>query len=528
MRFRNVIAFVAVFALLVVSCGSDGDATTTTAADTTATTQATGSETTEGPATTAAQAEGGGTLTVARYETFGGWLLDSAAAYGDYSTHLAVMEPLLRFSADGESVESGLAESWVYDPDGLTMTFTLHEGARFSNGDPVTAEDVAFSLDVWRAGPNFGLSWESIAAVTGEGREIVFDLLYPDNTILAIMSSSVSGVMPKDFAGMTEDEFYSSPIGAGAFKVEDWSPNQIALIPNEFFYDPERPKVDRVVIDVLTDEVERQILFEAGAVQINELLSPIIAAQYDQTDVYRAKIHAIEHVSLNVLRPPFDDQLVREAVGYAIDYEGIGAALGDYYQLPSGILPPNIRNWVLPTEPYYRQDLAKAQELMDQSSAAGGVEVEMIYDSGAEIYALIGQILQVNLAEIGINVTLTSSETGAFLDRFYTIDADMSMWGYGAISPDMSDPMNWIMSTGWLGSGYETDTLLGDFFAYSEAPTAAEMQAIVLKIQDEAYANAASISVAEGSYLYAVDQNLTGFVSAPWPLTYWDVIGLGN
>jgi peptide/nickel transport system substrate-binding protein len=531
MRLRNAITIVAVFALFAMACGDD-DATTTTAAP--ATTQAAGGETTEAPATTATPAttvapEAGGALTITRYEVFGGWLLDAAAAYGDYSTQLAVMEPLLRFGEDGIDLYPGLAESWVYDPDGLTVTFTLQEGARFSNGDPVTAEDVEFSLGVWREGPNFGASWDSVAAVSGEGREVVLELLYPDNTIESIMSSSVSGIMPKDFAGMTADEFYQNPIGAGAFVVAEWSPTRIVLTPNEFFYDPERPKVDEVVLEVLTDEVERQILFEAGDTQINELLSQTIAPQYDPADIYFAREHAIEHLSLNVLRPPFDDPLVREAVAYAIDYEAIVAGLGEeYYSLPTGILPPNIRNWVPPTEPYYRRDLAKAQDLMDQSSAAGGVDVELLFDSGAEIYPLMGQILQVNLAEIGINVTLAPLETGGFLDRAYSIDADMTMWGYGAITPDMSDPMFWIMSTGWLFSGQETDTLFGDFLTYAEAPDEAGMHAVVTKIQDEAFTYAASIAVAQGHYLFAVDQNLTGFWSAPWPLSYWDTIALGG
>ncbi|MDR9452212.1 MAG: ABC transporter substrate-binding protein, partial [Acidimicrobiia bacterium] len=371
---------------LASACGTE---TTETTAGGTATTPS-GTETTAGGTeTTGAPSEGGGTLTAVRFESFDGWVLDSAAAYSSYQTHLAVMEPLLRFGADGVSLEPGLAESWVYDPEGLTLTFTLQENARFSNGEPVTAEDVAFSLDVWRAGPNFGLSWESIAAVTGEGNQVVLELAYPDNTITPIMASSVSGIMPKDFAGMTEEEYYNSPIGAGPFVVDEWSlGGRIVLSPNPYFYDPERPKVDELVLEVIADETERQILFQSGDVQINEYLSPTIAPQYDPADVYKCTIHSVEHIGMNVLRPPFDDPLVRQAVAYAIDYEAIDAALGEYFGLPSGILAPNIWNWVPPTKPYFRRDLAKAQDLMGQSAAAGGADVELIYDSGNELDTL--------------------------------------------------------------------------------------------------------------------------------------------
>jgi ABC-type transport system substrate-binding protein len=65
------------------------------------------------------------TLHVYRSESFDGWVLDSAAAYASYQTHAAVMEPLLRFAADGIHVKPGLAESWTYDPATFTWTFVL-------------------------------------------------------------------------------------------------------------------------------------------------------------------------------------------------------------------------------------------------------------------------------------------------------------------------------------------------------------------------------------------------------------------
>ena len=523
MRFRTLIVLLAVMAMFAAACSSDdgGDSTETTAAGgATETTSAGGEE---------GDDEGGGTLRVARFESFDGWVLDSAAAYSSYQTHLAVFEPLLRFGADGVSLEPGLAKEWDYDPEALTMTFTLQDGASFSNGEPVTAEDVAFSLEVWRAGPNFGLSWESIAAVSGEGNQVVIELAFPDNTILPVMASSVSGIIPKAFAGMSEDDFYSNPIGAGAFKVEEWSlGSRTVLSANEHYYAPDRPHVAEVIIDTVADETERQILFEGGDAHIVEYLSPTVAPQYSQESVYVCSIHSIEHIGLNVLRPPFDDPAVRQALAYAIDYQAISDGLGEYFDLPSGILAPNIWNWVPPTKDPYRQDLDMAKDLLAQSSAPDGATVEIIYDSGNDLDTLVVQILQSNLAEIGFDVQLMSLETGAFLDRAFSIDADMTIWNYGAIQPDMGDPMNWIIATGWLFSGFEADTLFDQFLAYADAATPEDQQAIVAQIQDDAIDNVAAIPLAEGSYLHAVSTDLAGFESAPWGLYYWDTISLDS
>ena len=510
-----------VLAMIAAACSSSGGNTTTTQAGTDST-QATETTSDGGGAD-------GGTLKVVRYESFDGWVLDSAAGYSSYQTDQAVMEPLLRYGADGASLEPGLASEWNYDPDALEITFTLRDNARFSNGDPVTADDVAFSADVWKAGPNFGVSFESITEVTGDGQNVVIHLAGPDNTLLPFLSSSVAGIMPKDFAGMTEDEFYANPIGAGPFTVKEWSTGgRIVLGRNEFYYDPSRPYVDEVVIDVVADETERQLLFDGGQADIIEYLALTAASRYDQANVYACATHRVEHVGLNVNNPPLDDTAVRQAIAYAIDYQAITDTLGAYATLPSGIVAPNVINWAPPTQPYFRRDLEKAKQLIAGSSGAGGASLEVIYDSGSDEDALIAQILKSNLADIGIDVQLQGLETLAFLDSAFGLASDMTIWNYGAVSPDVSDPLAWIMVTEWLFSGYETDTLLDQFYAYAEAATPEEEQAIVAQIQDDAIDEAAAIAVMEGSFLHGVNPDLSGFWSAPWGLYYYDTIQLGS
>ncbi len=531
MRRTTAIALMIVFALFAGACSSSDDADTSDTTDGATETTADATSTTAGgtDTTTGTSAGSDEPLRVVRFESFAGWDLDGAAGYADYQTHFQVMEGLLRFGADGESLEPGLAEEWVWDADAFTWTFTLRENATFSNGDTVTVEDVAFSLDVWREGPNFGVSVENILDVTGEGKTVVMQLGSVDNTILPWMAASVSGIMPADYAGMTRDEFLLKPIGAGAYQVDEWSVGgQIVLSANPYFYDSERPMIKNVIIDTVPDETSRQILFEGGEADLVEYLSPTVAPQYDPGSVYQAELHSVEHIGLNVLRPPFDDPLARQAVAYAIDYEQISAALAPYFFLPSGILAPNIRNWAPPTQPYYRQDLAKAKDLLAQSTVPDGGAVEFIYDIGNDLDALMGQIIQSNLAEIGFDVTLTGLETGAFLDRAFTIDADITVWNYGAVSPDISDPLSWIMVTAWLFSGQETDTLLDDFFAYAVAETPEAAQAVIVDVQDKAIDDAAAIALAEGFYLTAVNPALTGFASAPWGLHYYDTIGWGS
>ena len=131
----------------------------------------------------------GGTLHVVRAESFDGWDQDKAAAYASYQTLLAVLEPLVRFNANGKDIEPGIATSWTYDAKKMTWTFALRDGVTFSDGTPLTSADVAFSESVWAAGPNFGGLYSGIKKVlTPDPKTAVFQMSAPNTTLPVQMS----------------------------------------------------------------------------------------------------------------------------------------------------------------------------------------------------------------------------------------------------------------------------------------------------------------------------------------------------
>jgi peptide/nickel transport system substrate-binding protein len=519
-RKTGAIVLLAALALVAAASGGGrGGATTTAAAA-------------KGTSGTVSTPRRGGTLRVVRTESFDGWVLDAAAAYASYQTDAAVIEGLLRPGANGTSVERGLAESWVRDAKAHTWTFKLRKNARFSDGSPVTSKDVIFSLGIWKAGPNFGGSYVNIKGATAaDARTVVFKLgsAY-DNTFLALMASSVSGVMPANFGGKKKAEYYKHPIGAGAFKVDKWTVGgRIQLSRNTFFYDSKRPSVDRVVIDVVADDNERKILFDSGQADLVEYVSAATAAQYDRSKLDVLPPSQIEHLSLNVKHPPFNDVRVRRAVADAIDYQAIIKGPFSGFGAPAtGILAPNLANWAPPTQPYYTTNLKRARTLLAGSSAPHGAAAELIYDSGVASDVLVAQILKDNLGKLGFNVKLTGLETGAFVGRAFAVDADMTLWSYGAISPDISDPLGWFLGTGWLFTGLKTDVLSKQFQAYRTAATAKGRSAVIRKIQDQAVASAHAIALTQFQVVHAVNPQLSGFASAPWGLSYYDTISLGK
>lgn len=164
------------------------------------------------------------TLHVYRSESFDGWVLDSAAAYASYQTHAAVLEPLVRFAADGIYVEPGLAESWTYNADTCTWTFLLRANAKFSNDAPVSSQDVLFSFGIWSKGVNFGRSFDRISELVAvDARTVRFVMKSPDSTLPATLSGSIAGIMPANFGGLTKDRYYAAPFSAGPYTVRKWS-----------------------------------------------------------------------------------------------------------------------------------------------------------------------------------------------------------------------------------------------------------------------------------------------------------------
>jgi peptide/nickel transport system substrate-binding protein len=469
----------------------------------------------------------GDTLEVVRAESFDGWVLDSAAAYATYQTHPAVLEGLLRFGSDGKSVEAGLADEWEYDADAMTWTFRIRDGARFSDGSPVTSADVAFSLEVWKQGFNFGPLYEGVKRVrTPDQRTAIFELTTPNSVFDALLSASVSGVMPEDFGGVGEDQFYRNPIGAGAYKVDDWSRSgEIVLSPNEFFYDGERPRFNRIVMDVVPDESERSILFDAGDADIVEYVPAPIASQYDEDSLEVLPPSQVIHVSMNAQRPPFDDLALRRAVAQAIDYQSIvDGPLEGYANLPTGILSPNIANWSPPSQAYFTTNLERARDELAASAQPQGVSAELIYDSAVREHELAAQVIQANLADLGIDIELRGLETGAFIDRAFALDADIVLWSYGPVSPDVSDPLGWILGTSWLFTGFNTGSLGQIYDDYVASDSDAQRAELVTEFQDEAIREVPAVAFAETQVIHAVADGIGGFAPAPWGLFYYDTL----
>lgn len=462
-------------------------------------------------------------LRIARSESFDGWDPDKASAYASYQTLQAVLEPMLRLDPDGVSVDPGIATRWTHDSAMRTWTFTLRDGVRFSDGSPLTSADVAFSATQWKAGPNYGGMYQHIERVeTPDARTARFVLSAPDASFPVFMTWSSSAVFPKGFGGRSADAYFSKPVGAGPFTVDRWSPGgRIVLARSPHYYLADRPHVDRVVIDVVEEDAET--MFEAGQLDIVEYVSPLEASRFGD-DLRTLAPSQVEHLSLNRNSRGLGDRRVREALAHAIDYDAIrvGAFRGTA-SAPSGILPPGLPGVVPPTTPMPKYDPALARTLLREAGARN-LSFEVIYDAANNTDVLLAQILQAGFEKVGVKLKLSGLETGTFIDRAYGLDADMVLWSFGAVSPDVVDPMSWFTGTSWLFSGLDTAPLLRQIAEYRRTADAEQRERIVTAVQNEAVSELPAINLGQYSVQHAVKPYVSGFEPTPWGMYALDTI----
>ena len=176
-------------------------------------------------ARTSATPTPGGDLVIAR--TSDSTTIDTRGAFDNEAIWVfqQLYETLYVVTPDGKGVKPWLATSYDLSPDKLTYTFHLRKGVKFHNGQEMTADDVKFSIDGAR-NPKTGWGYIDIAikSVTVKDKyTVVIKTKYQWAPLVADIALFNNSIIPKNYAGKTEKEFFAAPIGTGAFKWDHWT-----------------------------------------------------------------------------------------------------------------------------------------------------------------------------------------------------------------------------------------------------------------------------------------------------------------
>lgn len=466
----------------------------------------------------------GGTLNVLRANPFEGFDLDKQTLNSSYQISQAVIEPLVRVGKDGTSLEPGLATSWKYTKGGTRLALELHPDATFSDGAPVTAADVAFSVRTWQDGPNYGATFATIEDVEIiDDKSLVLHLSSPDTALIAFLAWANAGVMPENFGGRSAQEYYQDPIGAGAFTVDEWSTNgAVVLEKNPDYYQEDRPYVDEVVSTFASDPNSVTLRLQSGEADMADEILPVTAATLGES-VYAGPEHLTPVLLMNNREAGLADVDVRRAIAHAIDYEAIAeGALKGYGTAPEGALPTNLDHWAPPSQPYFSRDLDQADELLAGASNAPD-ELELIYPNDASS-SVMAQVIQENLGEIGIDVELRSADTGTAFGAMSAGDYELLIFSNNAISPDASDPAWYIVATQTMFTGFPTDEATDILVDYASTQDDTEKEAAITELQDLWTEQAPYVALAHTPALEGIRDVVHDAHVTPWGVYYFDTI----
>ncbi len=334
-----------------------------------------------------------------------------------YAVHDALVKPM-----PGSDNTPSLAESWTMSKDGLVYEFVLRKGARFHNGEPVTAEDVKFSFDRYKGAAAKLLKDKVQEVQIPDPARVRFVLKEPWPDFMTFYGTSATGaawIVPKQYVEKVgEDGFKKAPIGAGPYKVVSFNPG-VDLVMEAFEgYWRKVPSVKRLVLRSMPDETTRAAALKAGEVDIVYLLSGPTAQEIKRSPGLRLAAAVPPGVPFLDLpeqwdpKSPWHDRRVRLAASHALDRNALNQAETLGLSRPTGTIIPRSLDFARPYDPP-PYDPAQAKKLLAEAGYPNG------FDAGELTpfppYFGLAEGLINYLQAVGIRTRLRTMERAAFL-----------------------------------------------------------------------------------------------------------------
>ena len=365
---------------------------------------------------------------------------------------------------DFTKIQPKLADRWEISADGLTYTFHLHRGVRFHNGNPVTAADVRFSmrrLKYLEDNPSFFMDSVKDVQVV-DPATVRFVLSAPDASFLAALAAPPTGILDSKVViaqGGTDAEnaktadkatswLNEHTPGSGPYQITSFRKDEQAVLERVANVWGPRPYFAKIVFLHVKDGTTQRQMLERGDADIAQDFDPDIVARIPAG----ARIKIVEGLSMNQVymavntnpqvSKELSDRRVRQAISYAIDYDGIikGLVRG------AGVRPPGmIPMGILGVDPKQtrQRDLNKAKSLLAEAGLAGGFAVKLNYWTspllGVPPEPLAAK-LQSDLGAAGIRVTLEPKERSVMITEYRQGKPQLMLASW---SPDYLDPHPW-------------------------------------------------------------------------------------
>ena len=330
-----------------------------------------------------------------------------------------IFEGLVKPNSDGEMIPA-VAEKYTLSEDGTTYTFTLREGVKFHNGQTVTAEDVVYSINRCAAVPE-GQEKPLVAAFSAVKSVEALDEKTVAVTIaqrdLEFISYMTAAIIPADYENQD-----TAPVGTGPFRFVSRTPQQDFVMERFEDYWGAPAWLDKVTYKICENADALVMNLNGGSIDLCAHLTSAQASQLNQSfQVLEGTMNLVQAIYLNNQAKPFDNQLVRQALCYAIDRQGIMDMVADGHgtAVGSSIYPAFTKYFLPELVDKYPHDVAKAKELLAQAGYPDGFDMTISVPNNYQPHMDTAEVVAEQLREAGINVTIQPVEWSTWLDTIY-------------------------------------------------------------------------------------------------------------
>ncbi|QBE50201.1 ABC transporter substrate-binding protein [Leucobacter triazinivorans] len=397
-------------------------------------------------------------------------------------------------------IQPALATSWE-QPDDTTYVFTIDTAATFSNGRPLTVDDVVGSLErqmasmsVWsgQMGPV-----ESIEA-TGDD-QVTVTLSSPYAPFLAALANTPAAILPMQEVNDGSVDLTTTMLGTGPYLVSDHRQDESwTFMANPDWRGGDDLAVQTLELQIVDQESTRQAALREGSTGMANFVNIDSLSQLGGNEGLRVVNQTqsdLYYVFVNSQKPdsPLNDQDVRFAINTAIDRQAIADIVFAGETSPTGITPSNLPGACLVDELPSEQATIEDAKAVIEESGAGDAALDLVVYTSEPVMAQIAQLVQQQLAEIGVTVEIEQFDTATYNERVFTAqpgEFDLSIgWFAGYTDPSMVtkwwNPEQAFFNVGFTGVHEDLNALIAEGASESDPSARAEVLTELCASADE-------------------------------------------
>ena len=337
----------------------------------------------------------------------------AAASAGTREVVFNIYEGLVKTGPTGELLPA-VAESYKVSEDGLVYTFTLREGVKFHNGEPVTAEDVIYSLNRCAEHSGDSALKSAFSAIRDlqaiDEKTVTFRLDQPDMELIYFMTAAI---IPAD----------GELVGTGPFVLAERTPQESIVLERFEDYWGEKAGLSKVTYRIYEDMTALMMALKGGSVDVcAHLTSAQIRELGEEFTILEDTMNLVQAVYLNNAVEPFNNVKVRQALSYAIDrqtimdvvFDGHGAAIG------SNIYPKLERYFMPELVDYYEYNPEKGKQLLADDGYGDGFDMTITVSSNYQPHMDTAEVVVQQLAAIGVRAKVQPVDATTWYSEAYT------------------------------------------------------------------------------------------------------------